>query len=223
VIRVVVADDQELVRSGFVAIVDTQDDMQVVGEAPDGIEAMSVARSVRPYVVLMDIRMPRLDGIRATREITSELHETRVILLTTFDLDEYVHEGFRAGASAFFFKDMPRDELLEGIRRVTRGDSLVAPALTRRLIENYVSRPLAGASMPTPLAELSPREIEVLQLIAAGQSNAEIAERLHLAAPTVKSHVGHILTKLGVRDRVQAVVLAYESGLVAPTYHHPTS
>ena len=222
-IRVVVADDQELVRSGFAAIVDTQDDMQVIGEASDGIEAISVARAVRPDVVLMDIRMPRLDGIKATREITTDLHETRVILLTTFDLDEYVHEGFCAGASAFFFKDMPRDELIEGIRRVTRGDSLVAPALTRRLIENYVSRPLAGAGMPAPLADLSPREVEVLQLVAAGRSNAEIAERLHLAGPTVKSHVGHILTKLGVRDRVQAVVLAYESGLVAPTYHHPAS
>ncbi len=215
-ISVAVADDQELVRAGLAAIIDAQDDMCIVGEASDGIEAVEMVRRSTPDVVLMDIRMPRLDGIEATRELISSGTTSRIVLLTTFDVDRHVHDGLRAGASAFLLKDMPRHRLVDAIRLVADGDALVAPALTRRLIETYVRRPLEIGGVPASLSSLSPREIEVLKLVAEGMTNAEIASRLYLAQPTVKSHVGHLLQKLGLRDRVQAVVVAYESGLVSP-------
>lgn len=215
-ISVAVADDQDLVRAGLSAIIEAQDDMHIVGEASDGIEAVAMVRRTNPDVVLMDIRMPRLDGIEATRELVSSNTPTRIVLLTTFDADRYVHDGLRAGASAFLLKDMPRHRLIDAIRLVAEGDALVAPALTRRLIESYVRRPLDTGGVPTALLSLSPREIEVLKLVAEGMTNAEIAAQLFLARPTVKSHVGHVLTKLGLRDRVQAVITAYETGLVVP-------
>ncbi len=215
-ISVAVADDQDLVRAGLSAIIDAQDDMHIVGEASDGIEAVAMVRRSNPDVVLIDIRMPRLDGIEATRELVRSNTSTRIVLLTTFDADRYVHDGLRAGASAFLLKDMPRHRLIDAIRLVAEGDSLVAPALTRRLIESYVRRPLDPGGVPTALLSLSTREIEVLKLVAEGMTNAEIAAQLFLAQPTVKSHVGHVLSKLGLRDRVQAVVAAYETGLVVP-------
>jgi DNA-binding NarL/FixJ family response regulator len=216
VIRVLVADDQALVRAGFRAILEAQDDLEVVGEAGDGGEAVAIARELRPDVVLMDVRMPGVDGIEATRRLLRDGDGPRVLMLTTFDLDEYVYEAMRAGASGFLLKDAPRDQLVGAVRTVAAGDSLLAPALLRRLIEDFVRRPAPGARSHPELEELTERELEVLTLIARGLANAEIAAQLFVSEATVRTHVTHILAKLGLRDRVQAVVLAYETGLVQP-------
>ena len=216
-VRVVVADDQELVRSGFGMIVDAQPDLEVVGEAADGEEAVAVARDRAADVVLMDVRMPRLDGIEATRRLAGPdvPDPVKVVILTTFDLDEYVFEALRAGASGFLLKDVRRDDLVHAIRVVARGEALLAPSVTRRLIEDFTRRPVPGAR--TRLTALTPREQEVLELIGRGCNNAEIGETLYVGEATVKTHVGRVLMKLGLRDRVQAVIYAYEAGLVGPT------
>jgi DNA-binding NarL/FixJ family response regulator len=214
VIRVLVADDQALVRAGFAMIVDAQPDMEVVGEAVDGVQAVDECRRLRPDVVLMDIRMPVVDGIEATRRLAASCPATRVLILTTYDLDEYVHQALHAGASGFLLKDVPPAELVRGVRTVLAGDALLAPTVTRRLLEEYLRTPRAD---PTGvLARLTDREREVMRLLARGQSNAEIAAALFLGEATVKTHIGRILAKLELRDRVQAVVLAYETGLVRP-------
>jgi DNA-binding NarL/FixJ family response regulator len=214
VIRVLVADDQALVRAGFRAILEEQDDLEVVGEAKDGGEAVAIARELRPDVVLMDVRMPGVDGIEATQRLRRDGDTPRVLILTTFDLDEYVYEALKAGASGFLLKDAPRDQLVGAVRTVAAGDALLAPTVVRRLIEDFVGRPAPGARSPAQLDELTERELEVLTLIARGLANAEIATRLFVSEATVRTHVTHILAKLGLRDRVQAVVLAYESGLI---------
>ncbi len=215
-IRVLIADDQTLVRAGFRAILEGQDDLEVVGEAADGGEAVTIARELRPDVVLMDVRMPDVDGIEATRRLLRDGDAPRVLMLTTFDLDEYVYEAMKAGASGFLLKDAPRDQLVGAVRTVAAGDALLAPALVRRLIEDFVRRPGPGERLPAELDELTERELEVLTLIARGLANAEIAAVLFVTVATVRTHVTHILSKLGLRDRVQAVVLAYETGLVQP-------
>jgi DNA-binding NarL/FixJ family response regulator len=215
-IRVLIADDQALVRAGFHAILETQPDIEVVGEAADGAEAVELARALGPDVVLMDVRMPALDGIEATQRLLREAQPPKVLMLTTFDLDEYLYKAMRAGASGFLLKDVPRDQLINAVRTVVRGDALLAPALVRRLVDDFVRRPPPGSRVPPHLEALSQREREVLKLIARGLSNLEIADRLFLSEATVRTHVGHILAKLGLRDRVQAVVLAYEAGLVTP-------
>jgi len=214
VITVLLADDQALVRAGFRLIVELEPGMNVVGEAEDGRQAVELARELRPDVVLMDIRMPGLDGIEATRRLAEAGSDARVLVLTTFDLDEYVYEAMKAGASGFLLKDVPREQLVAGIRVVAGGESLLAPAITRRLIEQFVRRPPPGVVVPPGLEELSDRELEVLRQLARGMSNAEIAKALFVGAATVKTHVARILQKLDLRDRVQAVVLAYEAGLV---------
>jgi DNA-binding NarL/FixJ family response regulator len=217
-VRVLIVDDQALVRAGFRMILEAEADMEVAGEAADGRTAVEEARRLRPDVVLMDVRMPELDGIEATRLLLGQDGQnTRVVMLTTFDMDEYVYEALRAGASGFLLKDTPPEQLVEGIRAVASGDALLAPSVTRRVIEEFVSRP-PGATrvMPPEVEELTPREAEVLALMARGKSNAEIAEQLVVSDATVKTHVAHVLTKLGLRDRVQAVVFAYESGIVEP-------
>jgi DNA-binding NarL/FixJ family response regulator len=214
-IRVLLADDQALMLGGFRMILETEEDIEVVGEALDGREAVDRFGRLRPDVVVMDIRMPELDGLEATRRLTETDPDARVLILTMFDLDEYVFEALRAGASGFLLKDRPPEELVAAVRVVASGDSLLAPSVTRRLIEEFSRRPRPGAGPPA-LEELSDREREVLLLMGRGLSNAEIAARLFLAETTVKTHVGHVLQKLGLRDRVQAVVLAYESGLVQP-------
>ena len=214
-IRVLIADDQELVRTGFRVIVGAEGDMEVVGEAADGRETIEAIRRRRPDVVLMDIRMPNLDGIEATRLIATDARPPRVLILTTFDLDEYVYEALRAGASGFLLKDAGAGELLHAIRVVAAGEALLAPAITRRLIEDYARRP-PPRERPAALAELTPRELEVLRLIARGLSNADIANQLVVGDATVKTHVARIFSKLDIHDRAQAVVLAYESGLVLP-------
>ncbi len=212
-IRVALVDDQELVRTGFRMVLDAQDDMTVVGEAADGLGAVGLAQQRSSDVMVMDVRMPRLDGVAATRRICAMDGGPRVLMLTTFDLDEYAFEALKAGASGFLLKDVPPQELLFAIRCVHSGDSVVAPSTTRRLIDRFV--PLMGADdRPPELDELTEREREVLVQVAAGLSNAEIAQRLYVSEATVKTHVGRILAKLGLRDRVQAVVLAYESGIV---------
>jgi DNA-binding NarL/FixJ family response regulator len=217
VIRIVIADDQTLVRDGFRMILDAQDDIEVVGEATDGLEAVACTRELRPDVVLMDIRMPGRDGLEATREVLRESPQTHVLILTTFDLNEYVYEAMKAGASGFLLKDIPRSQLIEGIRTVAAGDALLAPAITRRLIEQFVRRPPASVRpAPPTLDALTPREREVLELVARGRSNTEIATGLYVSEATVKTHVAHALRKLGLRDRVHAVVFAYESGLIEP-------
>ena len=215
-IRVLIADDQALVRAGFRAILEGQDDLEVVGEAADGGEAVTIARELRPDVVLMDVRMPDVDGIEATRRVLQDGDAPRVLMLTTFDLDEYVYEAMKAGASGFLLKDAPRDQLVGAVRTVAAGDALLAPALVRRLIEDFVRRPGPGERLPAELDELTERELEVFTLIARGRANAEIAAVLFVSEATVRTHVTHILSKLGLRDRVQAVVLAYETGLVQP-------
>jgi DNA-binding NarL/FixJ family response regulator len=214
--RVLLADDQALVRQGFRLILELENDVEVVGEAADGNEAVRLTRELEPDVVVMDIRMPNLDGIEATRRLRASGSEARVLILTTFDLNEYVYEAMRAGASGFLLKDVPGDQLVAGIRIVASGDALLAPTLTRRLIEHFVRRPPPGAAQPHGLDALTARETEVLTLLARGHSNAEIAAALFLGDATIKSHVGHVLRKLDLRDRVQAVVFAYESGLVQP-------
>ena len=215
-IRVLIADDQALVRAGFRAILEGQDDLEVVGEAADGGEAVTIARELKPDVVLMDVRMPDVDGIEATRRLLEHGDAPRVLMLTTFDLDEYVYEAMKAGASGFLLKDAPRDQLVGAVRTVAAGDALLAPALVRRLIEDFVRRPAPGQRLPAELDELTERELEVLTLIARGLANAEIAAVLFVSEATVRTHVTHILSKLGLRDRIQAVVLAYETGLVQP-------
>ena len=216
-VRVLIADDQALVRSGFRKLLEAETDIEVVAEAADGFEAIEKARLHRPDVVLMDIRMPRLDGLQATaRLLALTAPPPRVIVLTTYDLDEYIFDALKAGASGFLLKDSPPEELIAAIHVVASGEALLAPAVTRRLIEAFVSAPRVSAEAKRQVADLTPREKEVLHLVARGLSNAEVAAGLHLGEATVKSHVSNLLTKLDVRDRVQAVVLAYESGLVKP-------
>jgi DNA-binding NarL/FixJ family response regulator len=216
-IRVGVADDQELVRAGFVAVLSTQPDLTVVGEAATGRDAVSLVRAHQPDVILMDVRMPDLDGIAATSEICRDPRlTTRVLVLTTFDLDEYVLAALRAGASGFLLKDTPRHTLYDAIRIVAAGEALLAPTVTRRLIERHLSMAEPPADVLARVDRISAREREVLVQMARGLSNSEIARALHLGEATVRTHVGHVFAKTGVRDRAQAVVLAYESGLVRP-------
>ncbi len=215
-IRVLLVDDQALIRAGFRMILDAEEDMEVVGECGDGTQAVDSAGRLAPDVVLMDIRMPEMDGIEATRRIAAQDGERvpRVLMLTTFDLDEYVYDALRAGASGFLLKDVPAEQLVEGIRVVAQGDALLAPSVTRRLIHEFSRGAPAQHGEPPEIGELTPRELEVFKLIARGMSNAEIATELVVSETTVKTHVARVLMKLGVRDRVQAVVLAYESGVV---------
>lgn len=217
-IRVLLADDQTLVRDGFRMILDAQNDIEVVGEASTGREVVERARDLDPDVVLMDVRMPEMDGIEAARRLLRDTDRPacRVLMLTTFDLDEYVYEAMRAGASGFLLKDIPRRQLIEAIRTVAEGDALLAPAITRRLIEAYVRRPPPTTGVPSEFENLTSREIDVLRLVAKGLSNSEIAEQLYLGEATVKTHLGHLLTKLDLRDRAQAIVIAYETGLIQP-------
>jgi len=214
--RVLIADDQALVRAGFRKLLESAPNVEVVGEAADGYEAVEQARQLRPALVLMDIRMPRLDGIEATRRLTADGEGMRVLILTTFGLDHYVYDALRAGASGFMLKDAPPEELLAAVEVVARGDALIAPAITRSVIEEFVRRSPPPAPPQAALEELTEREREVLELLAQGLSNGEIAERLVVSGGTVKTHVAHVLQKLHLRDRVQAVILAYESGLVKP-------
>jgi DNA-binding NarL/FixJ family response regulator len=213
-IRVLLADDQELVRAGFRMILETQADIEVVGEAGDGVEAVAATRRLRPDVVLMDIRMPNLDGLQATKQIMAAGSRSRVLILTTFDLDEYVYQALAAGASGFLLKNAPPEQLIQAVRVVAAGDALLSPSITRRVIEQFTRLPPPGGT--DVLVALTDREREVLKLVARGMSNAEIAARLFVSDATVKSHVAHLLAKLQLRDRVQAVVLAYESGLIRP-------
>jgi DNA-binding NarL/FixJ family response regulator len=215
-IRVLIADDQSLVRAGFRLVLENHDDIEVVGEASNGHEAVHGTSRLEPDVVLMDIRMPELDGIAATAQIAERHPAARVLVLTTYDLDEYVYDALQAGASGFLLKDTPPEQLASGIRAVAAGDALLAPTVTRRLIEEFARVGPASRARPDGLDELTPRELEVLRLLARGMSNAEIAAHFVLGETTVKTHVAHVLNKLGLRDRVQAVVLAYESGLVTP-------
>ena len=217
-VRVVIVDDQALVRAGFRMILEAEPDIEVVGEAADGGEAIEECLRLSPDVVLMDVRMPEMDGIEATRRLLEHGDaETKVVMLTTFDMDEYVYDTLRVGASGFLLKDVPPEQLVAGIRSVASGDALLAPSVTRRVIEEFVRRPPASVrALPERLSELTARELEVLKLVARGLSNAEIANTLFVSETTVKTHVAHVLMKLDLRDRVQAVVLAYESGLVQP-------
>jgi DNA-binding NarL/FixJ family response regulator len=216
-VRVLIVDDQALVRAGFRMILDAEPEIDVIGEAADGIAGLEAARSLRPDVVLMDIRMPELDGLEATRRLTSGGEGPRVLILTTFDLDEYVYEALRSGASGFLLKDTPPEQLVQAITVVAEGEALLAPSITKRLIEEFVRTGGAKQTEPPPgIQELTSRELEVLRLIARGFSNAEIAKELFVSETTVKTHVARVLMKLHLRDRVQAVVLAYESGLVQP-------
>jgi DNA-binding NarL/FixJ family response regulator len=229
-VRVLLVDDQALIRAGFRMILDAEEDIEVVGECADGTQAVDSVRRLKPDVVLMDIRMPEMDGIEATRLIAGgDTHvganasrgtggngAPRVLMLTTFDLDEYVYNALRAGASGFLLKDVPAEQLVDGIRLVAQGEALLAPTVTKRLIQEFSRTAATQRSAPASLDELTPRELEVFKLIARGMSNAEIAAELVVSETTVKTHVARVLMKLGVRDRVQAVVLAYESGVVAP-------
>jgi DNA-binding NarL/FixJ family response regulator len=216
VIRVLIADDQALVRGGFRMILESQTDMEVVGEAEDGRQAVARSKELKPDVVLMDIRMPEMDGLEATRRLVDAPEAPRVLMLTTFDMNEYVYEAMKSGASGFLLKDVRPEQLAEAVRTVAAGDALLAPAITRRLIEEFVRRPPPGQNRPAELDELTERELEVLKLVAKGLSNGELAKELFLSEATVKTHVTRILMKLRLRDRVQAVVLAYESGLIQP-------
>jgi DNA-binding NarL/FixJ family response regulator len=215
-IRVLVADDQALFRGGLVAILDAQDDIEVVGEAADGGAAVEEALRLRPDVVLMDVRMPDVDGIEATRRLHAHAGAPRVLVLTTFDLDEYAYESLRAGAAGFMLKDAPPARLADAVRTIAAGDALLAPAVTRRIVERFVRRPPPDTARRETFAELTERELEVLVLVARGLTNAEIAGELFLSEATVKTHLTRVFAKLRLRDRVQAVVLAYESGLVEP-------
>ncbi len=216
-IRVLVVDDQELVRSGFCVILGAADGITVVGEAADGEAAVTQAAAHDPDVVLMDVRMPGMDGLAATRLITgSRPNPPKVVMLTTFDLDDYVYEALRAGASGFLLKDSPRADLIAAVRAAARGDALLAPSVTRRLIEAFARRPASTSPSPSRLATLTARERDVLLLLARGYSNSEIAAALFVSEATVKTHVGNLLAKFGLRDRVQAVILAYETGMIVP-------
>jgi DNA-binding NarL/FixJ family response regulator len=220
-IRVLIVDDQAMVRDGFAALLDAQPDIEVVGKAENGRHAVESARRLHPHVVLMDVRMPVMDGLEATRILLGDGDRdeggTRVLVLTTFDLDDYVYEALRAGASGFLLKDAPAADLIAAVRVVARGEALLAPSVTKRLIADFARQQRPDRPRPEVLAQLTPRETEVMTLMARGLSNAEIAAALVLAEQTVKTHVGRVLTKLGLRDRVQAVVLAYETGLVRPS------
>jgi DNA-binding NarL/FixJ family response regulator len=222
-VRVVVADDHEVVRNGFAGLLDTQPDFTVVGTAADGAEAVSVCRERDPDVVLMDIRMPGMDGIEATRQLTSSAAagRPRVLILTTFDLDEYVYDAIRAGASGFLLKDVTAERLFDAVRVVAAGDALLAPNVTRRLIAEFATLHRPDTPPAAALAALTPRETQVLRLVAEGLSNPEIAARLMVTEETVKTHVSRMLAKLGLRDRTQAVVAAYETGLVVPRSQEP--
>ncbi|WP_067781917.1 response regulator [Actinomyces vulturis] len=225
-IRILLADDQALMRMGFSMVLNAQPDIEVVGEAQDGHAAVTQARALKPDVILMDVRMPSMDGIEATRQIVEAIPDTRILILTTFDLDEYAFAGLKAGASGFLLKDTRPEELVEAIRTIASGEAVVSPRVTKRMLDMFASRlPEEEENIDTSdgnseiLDGLTPREQEILMLIAQGLSNAEIAEQLYVSATTVKTHVGNVLTKLGVRDRVQAVVYAYESGLIRPHSH----
>jgi DNA-binding NarL/FixJ family response regulator len=224
-IRVIIADDQALVRGGFHSILAGQDDIEVVGETADGNETVELVERLQPDVVLMDIRMPGIDGLEATRRIVARGIATRVLVLTTFDVDDYVYEAMKAGASGFLLKTAPPRQLADAVRTIAAGDALLAPSITRRLVEQFVRRPPPGATVPPALEELTERERDVLRLLARALSNAEIAAELVVSEATVKSHVNRILTKLNRRDRAQAIVLAYETGLVEPgsSVSNPTS
>jgi DNA-binding NarL/FixJ family response regulator len=217
-VRILIADDQALVRAGFKMILDAEGDLDVVGEARDGREAVAMAERLKPDVVLMDVRMPEVDGIEATRRVIAAAGDrpVRVLMLTTFDLNEYVYEALRAGASGFLLKDVPPEQLVTGIRVVAEGEALLAPSITRRLIQEFAVTVPTPAEPPKGLDDLTARELEVFKLVARGLSNAEIAEALIVGETTVKTHVARVLMKLGLRDRVQAVVLAYESGVAVP-------
>src|SRR4051794_15215197 len=216
-VRVLIADDQALVRAGFKMILEAEPEIQVIGEAEDGVEAVEMIQRLKPDVALMDIRMPRLNGLEATRQVVNGADTpTRVLMLTTFDLNEYVYEALRAGASGFLLKDVPAEQLINGIQVVARGEALLAPSITRRLIEEFAKNQPVERATPKEVEELTAREMEVFKLIARGMSNAEVAAELIVSETTVKTHVARILMKLHLRDRVQAVVYAYESGLIQP-------
>ncbi len=217
-IRVLIADDQALVRAGFRMILDSESDVEVVGEAEDGVEAVEQIKLLKPDVALMDIRMPRLNGLEATKQVVESNtdHPTRVLMLTTFDLNEYVYEALRAGASGFLLKDVPAEQLVAGIRVVAEGEALLAPSITKRLIEEFATNAPVSSEPPKELSDLTARELEVFKLIARGMSNAEVAADLVVSETTVKTHVARVLMKLDLRDRVQAVVYAYETGTVRP-------
>jgi DNA-binding NarL/FixJ family response regulator len=217
-VRVLLVDDQQLIRAGFRMILEAEEDIEIVGECADGTQAIDSVKRLKPEVVLMDIRMPEMDGIEATRRIMAADGDppVKVLMLTTFDLDEYVYDALRAGASGFLLKDVPADQLVAGIRLVAQGDALLAPSVTRRLIQEFSRSAPGRRESPAALDELTPRELEVFRLLARGMSNGEIAAELVVSETTVKTHVARILMKLDIRDRVQAVVLAYESGVIAP-------
>jgi DNA-binding NarL/FixJ family response regulator len=215
-IRVLVADDQALVRAGFAMILDAAGDIEVVGDAANGVQAVDQGRRLHPDVVLMDIRMPVIDGIEATRRLVAARPSTRIIMLTTYDLDEYVYQALRAGASGFLLKDVLPADLIRAVRTVLTGEALLAPVITRRLLEEYLRRPRPGDGSQAPLNRLTQRETEVLRLLAKGKTNPEIASALFLGEATIKTHVARVLAKLQLRDRVQAVVWAYETGLIQP-------
>jgi len=216
-IRVLIVDDEQMVRAGFRLILETQSDIRVVGEADDGASGIDEAVRLSPDVVLMDIRMRRVNGLEATRTILSRMAQPpKVVVLTTFDFDEYVYEALKVGASAFLLKDSPPEQLAAAVRVVAAGDALLHPSITRRLIEDFARRPIPRTGPPPELKGLTERELDIMRHVARGLSNGEIARKIHLSESTVKSHVGHILTKLGLRDRTQAAVMAYETGLVEP-------
>ncbi len=215
-IKVLIADDQALVRAGFKMILETDPDIRVVAEADDGAEAVEAAFRTRPDIALMDIRMPGMDGLEATRRIIAAPNPPRVLILTTFDLDEYVFDALTAGASGFLLKDVAPEQLLAGIRTIAQGDSLLSPSVTRRLIESFVRDGRQSREPPPVLDELTPRELEILQLVARGLSNSEIADQLVVSSTTIKTHVARVLMKLALRDRIQAVVFAYENGVIRP-------
>jgi DNA-binding NarL/FixJ family response regulator len=215
-IKVLIADDQALVRAGFKMILETDPDIRVVAEADDGAEAVEAALRTRPDIALMDIRMPGMDGLEATRRIIAAPTPPRVLILTTFDLDEYVFDALAAGASGFLLKDVAPEQLLAGIRIIAQGDSLLSPSVTRRLIESFVRDGRQTREPPPVLDELTPRELEILQLVARGLSNTEIADQLVVSSTTIKTHVARVLMKLALRDRIQAVVFAYENGVIRP-------
>jgi len=220
-IRVFVADDQGMVRSGLRSLLNGEADLEVIGEAGDGEQAIAGVRRLRPDVALMDIRMPKLDGLTAARTLVADQTPTRILILTTYDLDEYVFEALRSGASGFMLKDAPAEQLVDAIRLLAAGDALLAPAVTRRVIEAFARMPEPNTALSQRLEDLTTRETEVLRLLARGHSNADIAAELVVSNATAKTHVSHVLSKLGLRDRVQAVIFAYESGLVAPERRRP--